>query len=50
MNVRKLRTLAELACACGARVEHGGIRCRKCRARARWRRRHGGPHLPIPWN
>jgi hypothetical protein len=26
-------------CPCGALVEHGNKRCRKCRSRARWRRR-----------
>jgi hypothetical protein len=26
-------------CPCGALLEHGMRRCRKCRARSRWRRR-----------
>lgn len=27
------------SCPCGARIEPGNKRCRKCRARARWYRR-----------
>lgn len=26
-------------CPCGALIEHGNKKCRKCRARARWHRR-----------
>jgi hypothetical protein len=30
------------SCPCGALLEHGMRRCRKCRARSRWRRRKAG--------
>ncbi|MET8048776.1 hypothetical protein ABZU75_14355 [Streptosporangium sp. NPDC005286] len=30
------------ACECGAALEEGQIRCRKCRARDRWTRRREG--------
>jgi hypothetical protein len=34
-----LLSLTGRKCPCGALIEHSDKRCRKCRARARWRRR-----------
>jgi hypothetical protein len=40
----------ENCCPCGAVVERGMRRCRKCRARSRWRFRqaHGQAHRTRP--
>jgi hypothetical protein len=37
--MRLPRSITGPSCACGARLEAGNRQCRKCRARARWRRR-----------
>jgi hypothetical protein len=34
-------------CPCGALLDHGKRRCRKCRARSRWRRRKAYRARPV---
>jgi hypothetical protein len=34
-------------CPCGALLDHGKRRCRKCRARSRWRRRNAHRARPA---
>jgi hypothetical protein len=34
-------------CPCGALLDHGKKRCRKCRARSRWRRRKAYRVRPV---
>jgi hypothetical protein len=43
------RIITGFRCGCGARLEPGNRRCRKCRARARWRRRKQGSRFPDLW-
>jgi hypothetical protein len=40
--IRKNGSSDSRGCRCGALMEHGMRRCRKCRARSRWRRRRTG--------
>ncbi|MQY08059.1 hypothetical protein ACRB68_61650 [Actinomadura sp. RB68] len=48
--MRMPRIVTAMSCPCGARVEAGSARCRKCRARARWRRRRAGSRFPDLWS
>jgi hypothetical protein len=34
-------------CPCGAALEHGKKRCRKCRARSRWHHRQAHRTRPV---
>lgn len=38
---------ADHYCPCGALLERGMRRCRKCRARSRWRRRKAYKPRPV---
>lgn len=38
----------ERRCPCGALLEDGARRCRKCRARSRWRRHKSRRRPPVP--
>ncbi|MCP2338598.1 putative nucleic acid-binding Zn ribbon protein [Actinomadura rupiterrae] len=44
------RVITGQSCTCGARIEPGNRRCRKCRARARYARRREGSRYPDLWN
>lgn len=43
------RSITGNSCACGAQIEIGNRKCRKCRARARWLRRKQGSRYPDLW-
>jgi len=47
--VRMPRIITAFTCACGARIAPGSRACRKCRARARWKRRKQGSRVPDLW-
>ncbi|GAA1544483.1 hypothetical protein GCM10009678_28950 [Actinomadura kijaniata] len=50
MTMRMPVVITACSCACGARTDRPGRRCRKCRARARWQRRRAGSRHPDLWN
>jgi hypothetical protein len=49
MSMRMPRLITGHRCPCGARVDPGNRKCRKCRARARWLRRGRGYRHPDKW-
>ena len=47
--MRLPRIITAYRCECGARLDPGNSKCRKCRARLRYLRRKTGSRFPDLW-